>query len=508
VPSLVKFVCVCGRRMKARLADIGGEVECPDCGKLLTIPAHDTDEPPAEAPPPPEPEEETIAAAPPEPAPTLARATFNPWADRSLEQRTAPWKDEATRKRNADGREPRGERVSTSSWLGVLEVLLVVMVLVGGVWFWSPAPAAKSDKGTLVDPDAKARAAYARHDAFDLVPLDATGVVVLQGPALPKPDESLKRAKLEGVTDKIVQFALPGAPQGSEWWSDARVSSPLVTVYVTREPISAETFLNERYPKGGYRFDKHNHLIYYYQVPPGKKKAGPSLLPAYWRVNDHLIVTAQPEVLKALMARTPERHPLHPLRNLVELAGNDPKVMALDHREFQVVPSQVPAKKLPQLPPEFAGFATALVTYHPDTDAYKFHLSFASKQAADKAVATATQRKQAMAAKLDKQLEKIQAAPRRTAAARAVGLLAWWQPDSPANFLELMPMAILALEPVPEAKVPESLALELDLMQEWKVSRVGNELHEYRPMLGQRELNSRLDSFERLATSSVSKQRK
>src|SRR5438270_8920383 len=32
-PALVKFVCACGRRMKARLADVGGEVECPDCGK-------------------------------------------------------------------------------------------------------------------------------------------------------------------------------------------------------------------------------------------------------------------------------------------------------------------------------------------------------------------------------------------------------------------------------------------------------------------------------------------
>src|SRR5262245_14748728 len=46
VPALVKFVCYCGRRMKARLSDAGGEVECPDCGKSLIIPTEDTDEAP------------------------------------------------------------------------------------------------------------------------------------------------------------------------------------------------------------------------------------------------------------------------------------------------------------------------------------------------------------------------------------------------------------------------------------------------------------------------------
>src|SRR5215831_16798987 len=34
-PAVVKFVCVCGRRMKARVADAGSEVECPDCARSL-----------------------------------------------------------------------------------------------------------------------------------------------------------------------------------------------------------------------------------------------------------------------------------------------------------------------------------------------------------------------------------------------------------------------------------------------------------------------------------------
>src|SRR5262245_36544007 len=45
-PAVVQFVCNCGRRLKGRQADAGEQIECPDCGRTLQIPAADTDEPP------------------------------------------------------------------------------------------------------------------------------------------------------------------------------------------------------------------------------------------------------------------------------------------------------------------------------------------------------------------------------------------------------------------------------------------------------------------------------
>jgi hypothetical protein len=41
IAAFVRFACDCGRKMKAYRGDIGSEVDCPRCGRELTIPAKD-----------------------------------------------------------------------------------------------------------------------------------------------------------------------------------------------------------------------------------------------------------------------------------------------------------------------------------------------------------------------------------------------------------------------------------------------------------------------------------
>ncbi len=113
-PALVNFPCSCGRRLKARQQDAGGEIDCPNCGRALLIPAQDTDEPPQ--------------------PPSTAQA--NPWDDGFLSQSSTPWKDAATRRRGADGKEPRNEKAG--SWRPALAALLLLAGGAAALWYFAP----------------------------------------------------------------------------------------------------------------------------------------------------------------------------------------------------------------------------------------------------------------------------------------------------------------------------------------------------------------------------------
>jgi hypothetical protein len=117
--EIVNFPCDCGRRLKARRRDAGAEIDCPDCGRVLIIPAADTDVPPR--------------------APSAAGADL---ADGLLTQASVPWPDAGTRRRGADGPEPRDEKVG--SWLPTVAIVLLVQVGGGVLWYFMPDIAAYS----------------------------------------------------------------------------------------------------------------------------------------------------------------------------------------------------------------------------------------------------------------------------------------------------------------------------------------------------------------------------
>src|SRR5262249_41852146 len=85
-PALVHFVCSCGRRLKAHRQDAGAEIDCPECGRTLLIPAADTETPPP-----------------------LAVPASRLVGDGFLSQAVTPWADAETRRRGADGPEPADE---------------------------------------------------------------------------------------------------------------------------------------------------------------------------------------------------------------------------------------------------------------------------------------------------------------------------------------------------------------------------------------------------------------
>jgi hypothetical protein len=151
-PAVVQFVCSCGRRLKARREDAGAEIDCPECGRSLRIPAADTDTPPAPA------------AAPP----LLVGDGF-------LSQTVTPWPDAEARRRGADGPDPLDE--PARSWLWAVAAL--VLVGVAAWWYFGPQITAHAQ---ALQPQAAvaADAARAPFDELRIVPGDALGVLTLQ----------------------------------------------------------------------------------------------------------------------------------------------------------------------------------------------------------------------------------------------------------------------------------------------------------------------------------------
>jgi hypothetical protein len=180
-PAVVHFVCNCGRRLKALQADAGEPIDCPECARTLTIPAEDSDEPP------------------PVPVPKA-----RPVSDGLFAQTITPWRDEATRRRGADGKEPRDEKVG--SWAGTF---LVVLLLVGGgaaLWYFSPDLAARAREAEPKGPPASVKPVT--FDELDRIPADAVAFLTVRPDAAGVPVLGLNVALGERFPARMVHQLL------------------------------------------------------------------------------------------------------------------------------------------------------------------------------------------------------------------------------------------------------------------------------------------------------------
>jgi predicted RNA-binding Zn-ribbon protein involved in translation (DUF1610 family) len=172
--GLVRFACSCSRKLKARRADVGLAIDCPACGREMTIPHPDDvvvvpaavkdtapklppitkriDPIPLSARTPAAPITTKTAAAPPPltaktvpdpktshpgPAPVTSRAVLGPvaprtgYADTLVTQHLTPWRDDAARRQA--GKAPREKKVR--SLLVLPLVALIAAGLIGGEWY-------------------------------------------------------------------------------------------------------------------------------------------------------------------------------------------------------------------------------------------------------------------------------------------------------------------------------------------------------------------------------------
>jgi hypothetical protein len=161
-PDLIRFLCSCGRKLKAYKQHAGSEVDCPSCGRELKIPLKSVQRPapvaydplPIMAPPTartvtvPMTGKNPIAPAtgkvaqpvPPSPRRTAsARSPAPMLADTLTTQSTTPWPSAESRERYGAGTEMP---VKSLPWLAI--ALLLVAGLVGIEWFLAPSVGAKS----------------------------------------------------------------------------------------------------------------------------------------------------------------------------------------------------------------------------------------------------------------------------------------------------------------------------------------------------------------------------
>ncbi len=472
-PAVVTFVCVCGRRMKARIADAGSEVECPDCSRSLVIPSEDTDVPPV-APPPPaavqeEPAEEQngqpepipeLQPEPVAPVPTPARAAFNPWIDRSLEQRTAPWKDEDTRQRNADRRRGNSDRVG-SDLVGGLQVLLLIVVVVFGIWFWSGLGASEKggDKAAL---EAEARAAYAKFTALDLLPVETAGVVV-------------EHFDQQGAEEQQLVFLMPVDP--------AKPKSPpaWVRLIAGKKPANA-TVLANNFLGPKHHIEKHQHLTLYVRDAPeppaprpgkGIKPPPPPPPPvALWVVNDHLVAEGLRDALLRLIERGPKPELRNPLRLLLAAAPRANQLIAVNLKAFQ-------GRPLPNLPNSLEVYgkpAAVLITRNArPVPVLIFQFTYDTPAQAKAAFKAAEQRRQHVWDALkQKRAEFVNS---RRAAWVAVTLLEQ-VPVAPRPLGQFaIPAVLLAELPAPPPLPPELVNVDVP-PPGWKIWSKGNTLHQ------------------------------
>ncbi len=245
--AVVQFVCHCGRRLKARLADAGEAIDCPDCGRTLIVPASDTDVPP------------------PVPAPKRA-----PVGDGLFSQTVTPWKDEATRRQGADDIDPRGEKVGSS-----LGVLVAALVLVGALT--AMLIFGEQLRAWAINHEPKpapAQAAAGEFDELQRVPADALTLLTFRPDAAEAPPPALGRLTVAGLPvrevlavlgpvervtvvslrpDPLRNVSYEPAPGGKETWVLVRTPVPydrlrLLTALDKRDAyVRPMTYVNQRY---------------------------------------------------------------------------------------------------------------------------------------------------------------------------------------------------------------------------------------------------------------------
>jgi predicted RNA-binding Zn-ribbon protein involved in translation (DUF1610 family) len=289
-PPLVRFVCSCGRKMKARQSDAGSEIDCPTCGRELTIPPHDTEVAP-------EPKFGPVPVMAPvttkgRPAPPTSRqlpipltsrlstpdggqrAAPPPSGDGLFGQATAPWLNDEFRR--LSGASPK-EKPVRKLWPAALLVLLVCG-LVGAAWVEVP----HGTKST-----SKSQPSFAE---LDMVPSNAISVVSMRIPPsaainvpilipfpapgpppkggagaipLPKADKEPKAEEDRNPPpDKTPMAKLASAINAPIGWPENDLER--ITVAVSRKPVQL-TPINVKLPGGG---DKK-------KSPGGDKKAPP-----------------------------------------------------------------------------------------------------------------------------------------------------------------------------------------------------------------------------------------
>jgi hypothetical protein len=224
--EFVAFVCSCGRKMKARKCDAGSRIDCPTCGRELTIPTKDSDVPPEpkfghipvtapatskqltapatsrQLPPP--------ATSTHVPGPPTSHTLHDPAPARSaadglFTQSVTLWRDDELRRLGGTG--PK-EKPVRRLWRPFLLVLLLAAVALG-FWF-VPTPASKAAAG-----------AEQRFSDLELVPASATSVLTMRVAKFAD-DETKKQSLL---------FKFGAAVNKPVNWSDLDLAR--ITVVVT-----------------------------------------------------------------------------------------------------------------------------------------------------------------------------------------------------------------------------------------------------------------------------------
>jgi hypothetical protein len=170
-PGFVRFVCSCGRKMKAREKDAGSAIDCPTCGRELVIPRHDTEvapEPKFGPVPVTAPATTRQKAAPPTsrqlPVPGPARAPSSRLnhdpvarvapraaADGLFTQSVTPWR--GPEEQRLSGKPPK-EKPIRRLWLAFMLVLLLPAALLAACYLGpqaAPAPVVRNDDALDLD---------------------------------------------------------------------------------------------------------------------------------------------------------------------------------------------------------------------------------------------------------------------------------------------------------------------------------------------------------------------
>jgi hypothetical protein len=374
--TLVRFVCSCGRRVTARAEDIGEEVECPDCGRPLTVPAEDTEEPP------------------PERLPRL-----DPYAGLSLGQAVTPWASPEARRRGAAPAEARDERAG--SWLGTFVVVLLVVGALAAWRFFAPdiataarkaAPAVKEVEGAFTE--------------LDRIPADAPVVISV------RPADILSR-RLEGrvaanrgpLAELALGATIPDPAQAKRPVLPAAAIERLTLVVLAPVGTQTQGLRTDRWrffrtttpydrqallkvlpsPKKRTVGDRH-----YYSTPKGDQ--------AIYFSTPNLFVVADASSMKRFLLREPAPVTSGPLAGTLQAAREGHHlVIGLNQEQFELQPAQ------PHLDKALLSFQSAqVVVDEPGPARVEVRLTFPQPRAAQAAEAVVRKQRDRMQVALRK----------------------------------------------------------------------------------------------------------